>query len=76
VVRGRELPASATPDLAHTAQAARAVLGEEAYGAAFEAGRAVDSAATVDICREVFGAAPKIVPGWWRHPDRRRDGQE
>ena len=71
VARGRELPASATPDLARTAREARAELGEQAYGAAFDRGRAVDPATVLETCREVFGAEPGIVPGWWSHRDRR-----
>ncbi len=69
VVRGRRLPASATPDLAQTALEVRAELGGQAYDAAFEEGRAVDPAVATEVCREVFGAAPQTVPGWW-HPGR------
>ena len=71
VARGRDLPASATPDLAVTARAARAVLGDEAYGAAFAQGRAVDAGSVLEACRQAFGSAPGIVPGWWRsHRDQ------
>ena len=67
VVRGRELPLSVTPDLARTAAAIRAELGDEAYGAAFAEGRAVDPATVLQTCHEVFGADPdEVVPGWWR----------
>ena len=65
VARGRELPASATPDLAQTAREARAELGDEAYGAAFEQGRAVAADAVLEDCRALFGSGPQIVPGWW-----------
>jgi len=65
VARGRVLPASATPDLAETAREARAELGDEAYGAAFEQGRAVAADAVLEACRALFGAGPGIVPGWW-----------
>jgi predicted ATPase/DNA-binding winged helix-turn-helix (wHTH) protein len=65
VVRGRELPLSVTPDLAATADAARARLGDEAYGAAYAEGRAVDSATVLRTCCEVFGADPDEMPGWW-----------
>jgi predicted ATPase/DNA-binding winged helix-turn-helix (wHTH) protein len=65
VARGRELPASATPDLAETARGARAELGDEAYGAAFEQGRAVAADAVLEACRALFGSGPRIVPGWW-----------
>jgi predicted ATPase/DNA-binding winged helix-turn-helix (wHTH) protein/tetratricopeptide (TPR) repeat protein len=70
VVRGRELPLSVTPDLAATADAARAQLGDEAYGAAYAEGRAVDSATVLRTCCEVFGADPDEMPGWWT---RRRE---
>ena len=65
VVRGGRLPASATPDLEATARAARAELGEQAYGAAFEEGRAVQPGTELRVCCRVFGAAPEVVPGWW-----------
>jgi hypothetical protein len=55
-VRGRELPGSATPDLVRTAERARERLGEQAYGAAFDEGRAVPSSSVLDRCQEVFGA--------------------
>jgi predicted ATPase len=71
VARGRELPASATPDLAETARKARAELGDEAYGAAFDEGRAVDAGTVLETCREVFGAGPEIVTGWWHVGDPR-----
>jgi len=70
VARGRDLPASATPDLVVTARAVRAVLGDEAYGAAFAQGRAVDDAAVLEACRAAFGSGPDIVPGWWSHRDQ------
>ena len=54
-VRGRELPASATPDLARTAAAAREKLGEADFGTAFDEGRAVPSASVLARCQEVFG---------------------
>ncbi|HWG25440.1 ATP-binding protein [Actinospica sp.] len=66
VVRGRELPLSVTPDLAGTAAAARAELGDAAYGAAYAEGRAVESEAALRTCSAVFGANPEeAVPGWW-----------
>jgi hypothetical protein len=70
VVRGRELPLTVTPDLAETADAARAAIGDEAYGAAYSEGRAVDPATVLRTCCEVFGADPDALPGWW---SQRRD---
>jgi tetratricopeptide (TPR) repeat protein len=65
VVRGRELPLSATPDLAGTAAAARAKLGDEAYDAAYAQGRAVPADSVLRTCYEVFGTDPATEPGWW-----------
>jgi predicted ATPase len=73
VARGRELPASATPDLAATARKVRAELGDEAYGAAYARGRAVDIDAMLEACLAVFGAGPEIVPGWWSHRELAAD---
>ena len=67
VVRGRELPASATPDLARTAAQARAQAGDEAYDAAYAQGRAVNPETVLQTCREVFGASSDAMPGWWTH---------
>jgi tetratricopeptide (TPR) repeat protein len=66
VVRGRELPPSVTPDLAGTAAAARAELGDAAYDAAYAEGRAVAPESALRTCGAVFGADPEeAVPGWW-----------
>ena len=65
VVRGRELPASTTPDLTATARKVRAELGDEAYGAAYARGRAVAVETMLEACLAVFGSGPEIVPGWW-----------
>ncbi|HET9172834.1 MAG TPA: hypothetical protein VFN97_25635, partial [Actinospica sp.] len=70
VVRGRELPLTVTPDLTETAIAARAAIGDAAYGAAYAEGRAVDPAVVLRTCCEVFGADPDVLPGWWT---QRRD---
>ena len=70
VARGRELPASATPDLVATARKVRAELGDEAYAAAFEQGRAVPAETVLEACRAIFGAGPEIVPGWWTRRDQ------
>ena len=70
VVRGRELPASATPDLVRSAGAARASVGAAAYDAAYAEGRAVDAVTVLDTCREVFDENPDAVPGWWDRRDQ------
>jgi predicted ATPase len=75
VVRGRELPPSVTPDLAESVAAARAELGEEAYGAAFAEGRAVDSGTVLETCHEVFAVDPAVSPGWWWRNRRDHDAQ-
>ncbi|HEX4789736.1 MAG TPA: winged helix-turn-helix domain-containing protein [Actinospica sp.] len=70
-VRGRELPISATPDLARTAARAREKLGERTFGAAFDEGRAVPSASVLDRCQEVFGSMPEHSR-LRTHPDHAR----
>jgi predicted ATPase/DNA-binding winged helix-turn-helix (wHTH) protein len=75
-VRGRDMPASATPDLAATAAAARKLLGEAAYGTAFDEGRAVPSASVLARCQEVFGPVSASSRLWTNpesahpHPDQ------
>ena len=58
VVRGREMPPSATPDLARTADGARAKIGDEAYDAAYAEGAAVTPDTVLEVCHQVFGIDP------------------
>ena len=70
-LRGRELPLSATPDLAATAARVRAEIGEDAYGTAFAEGRAVPSSDVLQTCRQVFGyEEPSGSRRWTPHPDQ------
>lgn len=77
VVRGRELPLSATPDIARTAERVRAEIGDDAYGTAFAEGRAVPSSDVLPVCRRIFEPAPAEPPRRGpvgsplrRHPDQ------
>ncbi|HTJ68684.1 MAG TPA: winged helix-turn-helix domain-containing protein [Actinospica sp.] len=65
VVRGRELPLTVTPDLAETAAAVRAAVGDEVYDAAYAQGRAVQPDTVLRTCVELFGADPGTAPGAW-----------
>jgi predicted ATPase/DNA-binding winged helix-turn-helix (wHTH) protein len=70
-VRGRELPLTATPDLAVTAARVRAEIGDDAYGTAFDEGRAVPSSDALSVCRRVFGIGEGAgTPQWTPHPDQ------